>query len=500
MSYLEKIVHQLPELVFNLKLNLGNSQEIMQQVVLINNIQEQLKNLQQIIIEEMRFDRMTNSSNSSTYTMLRLGATASLLMNKIYTVDTRSSSQVKFITAKFGNPDIDISIKDLQAKIDGWIEWGDFLHVISADILSDLELVSQLNYHSDHAQLPAQVQKVSDKLNINLAFSDQNILQEQLQLLRKAEAEAIQVLKKLNYIFHTIKTSHNFLTILLGVLCFCGQSGLSLEWLDDEQELIISSDGKFQELTDIINEGEKLGETVNQLIVEINSLIQQAEQSLEQSLEQSPEATTPTGVINEKTKVRTKQRAEKIFRPVVIGSSLVVLLFSGWIAQIIFTDRQEKTAVTNFQSALKLGLAASDLAKDPPHPLTVWQQAESKWEQATELLASIPEGTSVYGEAKDRLVRYDLNRMDINKRANTERKAQESLKLAEKLASEANFFVKNSPQSLSNLKQAQDKWQQAINLLKSIPPSTSIHQSAQEILPSYQVNYAVINSIIKDDQ
>ncbi|WP_229547915.1 hypothetical protein [Nostoc sp. CHAB 5836] len=53
---------------------------------------------------------------------------------------------------------------------------------------------------------------------------------------------------------NTIKTSRNLLNILLGVSAFYGKSSFALEWLDDDHELIISSDGNFQELTDILND------------------------------------------------------------------------------------------------------------------------------------------------------------------------------------------------------------------------------------------------------
>ncbi|MDP5339061.1 MAG: hypothetical protein NWQ28_10870, partial [Nodularia sp. (in: cyanobacteria)] len=65
-------------------------------------------------------------------------------------------------------------------------------------------------------------------------------------------------------------------------------------------------------------------------------------------------------------------------------------------------------------------------------------------------------------------------------------------------ATEATFFVKNSPQSLSNLTEAKNKLQQAINILENIPKSVSIYQEAQEMLPTYKTNYAGMNILIKD--
>lgn len=500
MDNLEKIVNQLPQLIQSLKLKLGNSQEIMQQVDLINNIQEQLRHLQKVIILELRFAKL---KNYAIHSLPPLGTIASLFLPHICAVEENINPRAKYITAKFGHPDTKISINDLKSKIDYWIEWGDLLHVISADILNNSELVSQLNSHRNHANLSAQVEKVSEKLKLNLALTSRDILQKQLQEIKNAQTEALQVKEKLNHIFHTIKSSPNFFTILLGVSSFCGTSGFSLEWWDDEQELIISSDGKFQELSDILHEYAQLQETVDSLIIKINTFRKQAEASLRNF----SQPTQPKPVIKHQAKVISNSTFPKIFHPIfIIASSFVFLMFGSWMIknkipyfqQIILSHNQEETAANNFKSALKLGLEASSLGKNAPHPVTVWEQAETKWEKAIDLLASIPEGTSVYTPATGRLVSYRLNRIAIQQRAISEKKATENLQTAQKLATEATFFVRNSPQSLLALKQAKSKLQQAINLLENIPKSTSVYQQSQEILPSYKSSYAGINIIIKD--
>ena len=133
----------------------------------------------------------------------------------------------------------------------------------------------------------------------------------------------------------------------------------------------------------------------------------------------------------------------------VIASSLAVLGFGGWISKDKFpylqqksqSINQEESAVTNFKSALKLGREASALVQTPPHPLIVWQQAETKWQEAINLLASIPEGTSVFTQAQNKLTRYRFNHSAISKKLVNEKKAVTDLKLAEKLATEATFFV-----------------------------------------------------------
>ncbi|HYW18840.1 MAG TPA: hypothetical protein VE956_05900 [Nodularia sp. (in: cyanobacteria)] len=502
MANLEKIVNELPQLVLSLKLNLGNSQEIIQQVALINNIQQQLRHLQQIIIEELTVAKL---NNSAIHSLPRLGTIAALFLPHIFGLETETNATGKYIAAKFGHPDIEISFNHLKSKIDDWIEWGDLLHIISADILSDSELVNQLNSHRNNSNLSTQVQKLSENLKINLSLTKRNILQQQLQELKNAQTEALQVKEKLNNIFHTINSSPTFFTILLGVSSFCGTSGFSLEWWDDEQELIIASDGKFQELTDILHEYDQLQETVATLIIKIKTFRKQAEASLKNF---SPE-TQPKLVIKHQAQIRSKFNFPKIFHPIfIVASSFLLLTFSGlmfknkipYVQQMMSIHNQEETAVNNFKSALKLGLEASSLGKNSPHSVIVWEQAEIKWEKAINLLASIPEGTSVYTPATYRLASYRLNRIAINQRAISEKKAIENLQTAQKLATEASFFIQNSPQSLLTLTEAKSKLKQAINLLENIPQSTSVYPQAQEILPSYKNSYLGINIIIKDEK
>ncbi|MDB9303001.1 hypothetical protein [Nodularia spumigena] len=502
MANLEKIVNELPPLVLSLKLNVGNSDEITPQVVLINNIHVQLLHLQTIINQELQLTKLTNLS---THTLPRLGTIASLFLDDSFVLETENNAKSKYITAKFGNPNTEISINDLQSKIGYWIEWGEFLRVISTDILNQSQLVSQLNYHHHQVNLFAEFQKVSEKLKINLAFTNLQILQKQVEQLRNTQKDAVELKEKLNAIFDSINNSPDFLTIIIGVSCLCGQSGLTLEWLDDDQELIVSSDGKFQELTEILLEYQIFQETVDTLIYDINTLTQKAEEFLNFF----PPQTQPKPVINHQVKVIPRFRLPKIFHPIVIiASSLLVLIFSGWIIkpkipdiqQVLFSSNREETAVAKFKSALKLGLEASALVKNPPYPVIVWQQAETKWQQAIDLLASIPEGTSVYTQATGKLVRYRRNRIAIYEKVLSEQKATEDLQTAQKLATEAAFFVKSSPQSVLALQQAKDKWEQAIKLLENIPQSTSIYPEAQEILPSYKSNYASINMIIQSLQ
>jgi len=177
--------------------------------------------------------------------------------------------------------------------------------------------------------------------------------------------------------------------------------------------------------------------------------------------------------------------------------------FGGWkikqqspqLQQISLSFTQEGSASAKFKSAQKLGMEAASLVQNPPHPLKVWQEAETKWHQAIILLDSIPDETSIYDQAKKKLAYYQINYKSISKRVLIENNAVANLESAKKLAIEANLILHNPPHSLLVRQQAQGKSKQAINLLEAIPKSTSVYIQAKELLPIYKNNYASTSKI-----
>ncbi|MDZ8225028.1 hypothetical protein [Nostoc sp. ChiVER01] len=235
MANLEKLVSELPTLIQSLKLTIGDSNQIMEQIILINNAQEQLRNIKKLIAQELKFE---NIKNSAIATLPRIGTVATLFIPNMELVDPA-------IAEKFGHLKTQISLTELQSKIDDWIEWGYFLQAIATDILSDILFVNQLNSDINHLSIRTKFQIIAENLQNNLIFENINILERQIQKISNYQNELLELQQKLNYVFDTIKNSRSLLNILLGVSAFCGKSGFTLEWLDDDHELIISSDGKF---------------------------------------------------------------------------------------------------------------------------------------------------------------------------------------------------------------------------------------------------------------
>ncbi|MCC5644093.1 hypothetical protein LC607_14270 [Nostoc sp. CHAB 5824] len=480
MANLEILVSELPTLIHSLKLNIGDSNKIMEQIILINNAQEKLRNINKIIAQELKFDHI-NSSAIATFS--RIDTVASLFIPNVGLVDPA-------IADKFGNSETKILLTELQSKIGGWIEWGYFLQAIAADILSDIQLVNQLNSDINHLSLRAKFQVIAESLNINLALENFHVLESQIQKISNYQNELLQLEHKLDYIFKTIKNSRSLLNILLGVSAFYGKSGFALEWLDDDHELIISSNGKFQELTDILNDCDFFREQIAALIIQGDALREQAEEALKKIEQESRKEP----VLSHDIEIVPKFSVKKIVRSTLfITSSLLILGFAGWkIKEQSLSLTQERSAIANFKSAQKLGMEAASLVQKPPHPLKVWQQAQNKWHQAIKLLDTISNETSVSDRAEEKLAYYRINYKSISQRILIEKQALANLESAQKLAIEANLFVQNPPHSLLIQRQAKDKWQQAINLLEAIPKSTSVYIQAKEMLPSYKTNYAAI--------
>ncbi|BAZ48326.1 hypothetical protein NIES4103_09340 [Nostoc sp. NIES-4103] len=505
MANLETLVNELPILFHKLNLTIGNSHDLMQQVIIISNVQDQLRNIQQLIAQQVK---LTQNKNHVLTTLDEIVPRTTCLKSSVSLINPQKSNRTIFITENFNNYEKDVSLIDLQFKIDYWLEWGNFLQSIAADILSNSQLVKQLNDNINYSCLPAKFREFDEILAVDLVLYNSKALQKTKSQTSNIQEDVLQTKQILDNIINTLSNSQNFLKILLAISSFFGKSGFVLEWFDHDHELIISSDGKFQTLTEIINNCELFQVKINELLN--NDTFPQQSQpilnNIKQNSDQQKHSSNPVRLLAASSGEKTQNNFQLGRFTLVIASSLAILGFGGWISKEKFPDlqqksqsvNQEKSAVSNFESALKLGLEASALVQTPPHPLILWEQAETKWQEAIHLLARIPEGTSVFTQAQNKLTRYRFNHSAISKKVLNEKKAIADLKLAEQLAHEATFFVQNSPHSSLIWQQALDKWQQAINLLEAIPENSFVSQQAKDTLPSYKTNYAAISTIIND--
>lgn len=153
----------------------------------------------------------------------------------------------------------------------------------------------------------------------------------------------------------------------------------------------------------------------------------------------------------------------------------------------------EESASASLAATQQPAMEAALLVQNPPHPLVVWQKAQGKWQEAINLLESIPEGTFVSTQAKTKLLAYRANYDVISKRLSTEEKINSNWETANKLGSDALQISQQSTQPLVAWKQAQVDLQEAIKLLETTPKNTPFFVQSQEKLPIYRTAYTSIS-------
>ncbi|MDZ7963236.1 MAG: hypothetical protein RMY34_36190 [Aulosira sp. DedQUE10] len=481
MAELEKLLNELPKLVKELKLTVGDAEQIQQEITRLNEVQENLHNQQVAIAKELDVTK----SNHAGFNAISLDIARKVLIPEDFSADK------EFLVEKFGNFHKQLSLTELQTQFVRWYEWGELLESIAGDILSDSQIISQLNCNINYPSIPEKYQAIEQAIPINLAFGNTKKLNQQIQQINKQQEDLLEIQHRLTIVFDNLKSGQNILSILLGLSLFFGKNGLELQWFNDEYGFIISSMGKFKPLTEFINDCELYKNNINTLIENINSLKLQAEQAIVNLAQSNP--------LERAAKYLARKRISSIL---FIASSLLGLGFGGWtiynrITQVQpgnLSRKQPKNVVDKLKVSQKLGLEAALIVQKPALPLKDWQQAESKWQQAVQLLESIPEGTSVSTQAKKELINYRANYAAISQRVVNEKKANSNLDSAQKLAVEAAFIVKNAPPESVILQQAKAKLQEAIDLLQSIPEGTSVSKEVQNKLISYKNHYEAISS------
>ncbi|BAY12491.1 hypothetical protein [Calothrix sp. NIES-2098] len=486
MANLDKLLHELTKLVENLRLTVGDSHTIQQEIIRLNFVLEQLRNLQSAIAQELNVAKINNAAVG----VLSASTESAVFSSHSRLVESLLTTGERFIAEKVGNEPTKLSLNDLESQISRWLEWGELLQTVAEDILSNSQFIHQLNSNINYPSLPNKIQELEEKLKIDLAYSKPKVLQQQIQQIRKYQEELLQLQQKSIEVFDRIKNTQNILLILLNLSAFCGNSGLELEWFDDEYGFIISSGDKCQALADIIYDCELFQEKIAALVRDTNDILEQAERALI-NLPQRQKLGDITEFL----------RQNIIHSALLIGSSLLVLGFGTCIVkdkietmQQTQSIKQEKTAIVNLKSAKKLGMEAAVIVQKKQLPLKDWQQAESKWQKAVSLLETIPPGTSISEQTKKQLANYRANHAAISKRIAVEKDASANLESADKLALEADFIVKNAPEKSVILQQGKDKLQEAINLLKAIPEGTYVSQQVKEKLADYQNKYEAIQT------
>ena len=90
---------------------------------------------------------------------------------------------------------------------------------------------------------------------------------------------------------------------------------------------------------------------------------------------------------------------------------------------ILVPVQQNLQAAESLATAQKLAMEAAVVVQKPPHPMEIWHQSQSKWQQAIALLEAIESRTPVYNLAQNKLSNYRSNRAIISQRVAIAQKA-----------------------------------------------------------------------------
>ncbi|MDJ0617622.1 MAG: hypothetical protein QNJ63_12905 [Calothrix sp. MO_192.B10] len=395
MAELEESLEQLPKLADNLKLNIGDANEIRQEIARLSNIQEQLENIKEEIEDELSFNKVKNAAMRA---LPFLGTVAAIFIPGGFLIDTVIGGSTAFIADKFVDPEAEITLQDLQSKIEDWIKWCDYLKERAEEILNNTQFLSHLKSSKQKSSIHEQVKTIDNCLNIHLDFGNYHTLKQGFEKITNAQQQLTELQEQVNQIIDIIKHSEAVIDILFGLTSFFGNCDFALDWWDDEYGLIISSASEFKSVADILNECEDLKEKSGNLILQANTLRGQVEQNLK-SLEQehrrnkfthSYSATSQTNnqslpSLQEKEQ-KTKNTTTQKPLVLIIASTVTVFALGTWIGkekfspvqQMSFNSHQKVDDAANFKSGQKIAMEAAILVQKPPHPLKVWQQAETK--------------------------------------------------------------------------------------------------------------------------
>ncbi|MFS8120596.1 MAG: TerD family protein, partial [Microcoleus sp.] len=93
------------------------------------------------------------------------------------------------------------------------------------------------------------------------------------------------------------------------------------------------------------------------------------------------------------------------------------------LSPILVPVARNLQAAESLEAAQKLAMEAAVLVQKPPHPMEVWHQCQSKWQQAIGLLEAIDSSTPVYSLAQNKLSSYRANSAIIGQRVAIAQKA-----------------------------------------------------------------------------
>ena len=135
--------------------------------------------------------------------------------------------------------------------------------------------------------------------------------------------------------------------------------------------------------------------------------------------------------------------------------------------------------------AARLAVSAAETTENPPHSAQNWQEAQSLWQSAIAKLKDIPQNSTAYPFAQQKLKEYRTKLASGNRQLTTEMKAEKKLRSAKNTAqvAEARAIVAQKPESWDKV---EANLQKSLDTLSEIPINTESYQQAKVLVPKYE--------------
>ncbi|WP_019499276.1 hypothetical protein [Pseudanabaena sp. PCC 6802] len=202
------------------------------------------------------------------------------------------------------------------------------------------------------------------------------------------------------------------------------------------------------------------------------------------SQESSMEADTASSATTEPT---ARSGGKKAVGAIALAALLAVAGGGGWF---VFDKSAQEQKLAEAQAISAKTFDPNQLGK-----VEALQDAHAQLKKAVTLLGEIPNRPgSPYEQAQSELKALQPKLQAVEAKLNAEKPAIDKLENAKKLAMDASIIVQNPPHKADVWQNAQTKWQEALKLLESIPPSSLAAAEVTQKLELYRSNYAAITA------
>ncbi len=189
---------------------------------------------------------------------------------------------------------------------------------------------------------------------------------------------------------------------------------------------------------------------------------------------------------NVKNSLAPKQAQEKLETAVQDLQKIPFWSIRYLESQHLKSSYQTETEhLETIRKALRNGQQAAQYSKGLPLPAEDWVKIQSLWQEAIALLEKVPEDSSAYPFAKNKLQQYRKYLVAIKGRLTTEEEANQKLIAAKTSAqlAETREVIAQFPESWKNV---YSNWADALDQVYTIPPQTTAYLEAKNLLPQYE--------------